>query len=480
MKKQMKETRSLKINNIIKYICIFIVMLMLISCNCKKDKGHNHLLSHIDKVEATCTTEGVLEHYKCTSCGKYFLDELGKTEIKDISISKLGHNYDMSNIKWEWSKNYEEVVTTLICKNDKAHQEKIQAVVTKEENADAVTYKATITYNNLEYTDIKRETSVLEYELSQDETSYIVTGIGKCKDSNIIIPSEYHGLPVKSIKHDAFRGCSNLTSITISNSVTSIGSYAFRSCSSLTSITIPFVGSTLEGTSNTHFGYIFGAATSSDNKKYVPDSLKEVIITSGTSIGYSAFYNCSNLTNITIPNSVTSIGDSAFSRCSSLINVYYDGTIEDWCKIKFSYQDSNPMNPAEHFYIKNTNNKYDEVTEIIISNVNISIGDYQFYSFDNIINVEIPNSVTSIGNSAFRSCSSLTNITIPNSVTSIESYAFYNCSNLTNITIPNSVTSIGSSAFYNCSSLTIYCEVTSKPSGWSSSWNESNRPVVWG
>ena len=88
MKKQMKETRSLKINNIIKYICIFIVMLMLISCNCKKDKGHNHLLSHIDKVEATCTTEGVLEHYKCTSCGKYFLDELGKTEIKDISISK--------------------------------------------------------------------------------------------------------------------------------------------------------------------------------------------------------------------------------------------------------------------------------------------------------------------------------------------------------------------------------------------------------
>ena len=214
MKKQMKETRSLKINNIIKYICIFIVMLMLISCNCKKDKGHNHLLSHIDKVEATCTTEGVLEHYKCTSCGKYFLDELGKTEIKDISISKLGHNYDMSNIKWEWSKNYEEVVTTLICKNDKAHQEKIQAVVTKEENADAVTYKATITYNNLEYTDIKRETSVLKYELSQDETAYIVTGIGKCKDSNIIIPSEYHGLPVKSIKHDAFRGCSNLTSIT--------------------------------------------------------------------------------------------------------------------------------------------------------------------------------------------------------------------------------------------------------------------------
>ena len=398
MKKQMKETRSLKINNIMKYICIFIVMLMLTSCNCKKDKGHNHLLIHIDKVEATCTTEGVLEHYKCTSCGKYFLDELGETEIKDISISKLGHNYDMSNIKWEWSKNYEEVVTTLICKNDKAHQEKIQAVVTKEENADAVTYKATITYNNLEYTDIKRETSVLEYELSQDETSYIVTGIGKCKDSNIIIPSEYYGLPVKSIKHDAFRGCSNLTSITIPNSVTSIGYSAFNSCSNLTSITIP---------------------------------------NSVTSIGRYAFYSCSNLTSITIPNSVTSIGSYAFYSCSNL-------------------------------------------TSITISNSVTSIGSYAFALCHNLTSITIPNRVTSIGSYAFFNCNSLTSITIPNRVTSIESYAFAYCYNLTSITIPNSVTSIESSAFYSCIRLTIYCEVTSKPSGWSSIWNKSNRPVYYG
>ena len=350
MKKQMKETRSLKINNIIKYICIFIVMLMLISCNCKKDKGHNHLLSHIDKVEATCTTEGVLEHYKCTSCGKYFLDELGKTEIKDISISKLGHNYDMSNIKWEWSKNYEEVVTTLICKNDKAHQEKIQAVVTKEENADAVTYKATITYNNLEYTDIKRETSVLEYELSQDETSYIVTGIGKCKDSNIIIPSEYHGLPVKSIKHDAFRGCSNLTSITISNSVTSIESYAFYSCIRLT---------------------IYCEVTSEPS-------------------GWSSIWNKSN----------------------------------------------RPV-----YYGINENNYLEQEGIIYIVKYNSAI-------------------VTGITNKISN------DVTIPKEIT------------INDITYL--VTSIGSYAFADCKRLTIYCEVTSKPSGWSSSWNESNRPVVWG
>ena len=396
MKKQMKETRSLKINNIIKYICIFIVMLMLISCNCKKDKGHNHLLSHIDKVEATCTTEGVLEHYKCTSCGKYFLDELGKTEIKDISISKLGHNYDMSNIKWEWSKNYEEVVTTLICKNDKAHQEKIQAVVTKEENADAVTYKATITYNNLEYTDIKRETSVLEYELSQDETSYIVTGIGKCKDSNIIIPSEYHGLPVKSIKHDAFRGCSNLTSITISNSVTSIGSYAFA--------------------------------------------------------------YCYNLTSITIPNSVTSIESYAFADCKRL-TIYCEVTSKPsgWSSIW------NKSNRPVYYGI-NENNYLEQEGIIYIVKYNSAIVTGITNKISN--DVTIPKEIT------------INDITYL--VTSIGSYALSDCYNLISITIPNSVISIESYAFADCKRLTIYCEVTSKPSGWSSSWNESNRPVVWG
>ena len=86
----------------------------------------------------------------------------------------------------------------------------------------------------------------------------------------------------------------------------------------------------------------------------------------------------------------------------------------------------------------------------------------------------------SIGSDAFISCKGLTSVTIPDSVKSIGEYAFYRCTGLTSITIPASVTWIGGNAFKDCSSLKINCEVASKPSGWYSSWNSSNRPVVWG
>ena len=86
----------------------------------------------------------------------------------------------------------------------------------------------------------------------------------------------------------------------------------------------------------------------------------------------------------------------------------------------------------------------------------------------------------SIANSAFAYCTSLTSVVIGENVTSIGDYAFRDCISLTSVVIPDSVTSIGEWAFYDCSKLTIYCEASSKPSGWSYYWNSSNRPVVWG
>ena len=130
-----------------------------------------------------------------------------------------------------------------------------------------------------------------------------------------------------------------------------------------------------------------------------------------TSIGNKAFYGCSKLTSITIPNSVTSIGTYAFQSCASLAN-------------------------------------------IDIPNSVTSIGNYAVGTCVSLTSVTIPNSVTSIGDGVFDSCKRLASVTIPNSVTSIGNGAFNRCAVLTSMEIPNSVTSIGNYAFRNCSSLT--------------------------
>ena len=218
----------------------------------------------------------------------------------------------------------------------------------------------------------------------------------------------------------------DLTEVTIPAEVTSIGDWAFYGCSGLTSITIPFVGEKADGTGSTRFSYIFGYD--------VPESLKEVIITGGTSIGERAFYECSGLTSITIPDSVTSIGEYAFYECSGLTSITIPDSVTSIGEYAF-YECSG-------------------LTSITIPDSVTSIGSRAFSGCTGLTSITIPDSVTSIGSNAFRGCSGLTSITIPDSVTSIGAWAFDGCSGLTSITIPDSVISIGDGAFYGCSGLT--------------------------
>ena len=152
-----------------------------------------------------------------------------------------------------------------------------------------------------------------------------------------------------------------------------------------------------------------------------------------TSIGYQAFYYCSDLTSVTIPNSVTSIGMEAFYKCESLTNVTIPNSVTKIGDGAFKYCYG--------------------LTNVIIPNSVTSIGYYAFKGCSGLTSVTIGNSVTSIGYQAFYVCSGLTSITIPNSVTSIDSSAFEGCSGLTSVTIGNSVASISSNAFDGCSNL---------------------------
>ena len=163
-----------------------------------------------------------------------------------------------------------------------------------------------------------------------------------------------------------------------------------------------------------------------------------------TGIKRYAFYGCSSLTSVTIPNSVTAIGEEAFASCKSLTSIVVDAD-------NVGYDSRENCNAI----IKSaTNELIAGCQNTIIPNSVTSIGLGAFYGCRSLVSIAIPDGVKSIGREAFYNCKSLTSITIPKGVRSIESRTFYYCSSLSSIAIPNSVTSIGDLAFAECSALT--------------------------
>ena len=243
--------------------------------------------------------------------------------------------------------------------------------------------------------------------------------------------------------------------IKFSGDVTKIGRSAFWCCSSLTSINIPNSVTTIDD-------YAFSGCSSLTSVN-IPNSI--------TKIEYGAFSSCSSLTSVNIPNSVTTIGSSALYGCSSLKEfkgkfASADGRclIIDNKLIAFA-----PAGLKEYFIPSSVTTIGDgafsdcsSLTSITIPNSVTTIEKCAFWSCSSLTSVNIPNSVTTIENGAFRCCSSLTSITIPNSVTTIEDGAFSDCSSLTSINIPNGVTTIGDKVFAGCDKLPMKTKIALK------------------
>ena len=189
-----------------------------------------------------------------------------------------------------------------------------------------------------------------------------------------------------------------------------------------------------EGTSGIN-NYTYPANTVPDNSFYNSNSGQgKIRLTainlpvSVTSIGNSAFYNCTGLPSVAIPESVTSIGNSLFYNCTGL-------------------------------------------TSVMIPSSVTTIGSSAFYNCTGLTSVAIPVSVTSIGNSAFYNCTGLTSMTIPLSVKTIRNNTFYNCAGLTTINIPSSVSSIEDWAFGFCNKVSLIQASSPLPINLSSSFN---------
>ena len=319
-----------------------------------------------------------------------------------------------------------------------------------------------IEFNNDNYTGgFYYATNLSEITIPNSVTNIGSSAFTSCSGlTSIVIPNG-----VTSIGDDAFSNCYGLTEVTIPNGVTSIGSSAFGACTGVTSVTIP--------NSVTSIGNGAFASCVSLTGITIPNSV--------TYIGSGAFQYC-NFTGITIPNSVTYIGSYALSSCENLTNVTIPSSVV--C-IGSNAFDGTPWWNA---YSADTSHRYNNIiyindvayqlldktiTSITFRENTIGIAGSFFHSCYRITSVggvgsgasiEIPNSVQAIGNDAFGSCTGITSVTIPDNVTLIDERAFDNCNKMERIIIGNGVTGISESLFSQCrklNSVTIGNGVTS-------------------
>jgi len=270
----------------------------------------------------------------------------------------------------------------------------------------------------------KQPSEGLEFSISPDYTSYyVISGIGSCTDTDIVIPSEFNNLPVKGIAIDAFIDNTTITNVVIPEGVTFIDRDAFNGCTSLKSVTLP---STLTSINRG----AFYKCTLLENIN-IPDGVLNV---GRDSFSYTA------IKSLELPSKLKSLGRGAFSNCTSLSKVtLHEGITE---------------------IERDTFNTCSSLSEINIPEGVKSIGRDAFINCTSLKNVVFPDSLEAIERGAFYYCETLTNVVIPNKVSTIGDYAFQFCSKIRTVTIGKSVTSIGSKAFEGCEDILEVCNLS--------------------
>lgn len=341
-----------------------------------------------------------------------------------------------------------------------------------------------------------------EYQYIIENNTISITGYISDSLENIM-PSTLENKPVTKIKSYAFSG-SNISKITVADSVTHIEVSAFLDANLINTLNLPFLGETASSAEKSFIGFLFGSLDSSTNKAMTPSSLRKVTLRGGAlaenafsgcdrlteislprqlaAIGESVFQGCEKLTKINAPNEVTTISKNAFAGCKDLEDFDMPDSLAAIGENAFQGCQSLTSIDIPSGVKKLPENAFkgcSKLSQVVLSDALTEIGANAFEGCASIEELLLPAELKTIGVAAFKDCSALETISISKKVYLIDTNAFENCAAMTTIYIPKSVITIGEHTFRGCSSLTIYAEAAMRPSGWRDQWNIDGREVFW-
>ncbi len=361
-----------------------------------------HTVILIPAINATCTEKGKTEGSYCSICGT--------TISEQKEIKELGHNY-------------------------------VSIVTPPTATVDGFTIHTCSRCNySFKDTFVKATGSIgLDYEAFNDETCQI-TGLGTCKDAEVIVPQEINGLKVISIKESAFANQLGITSLLLPDTVKYIGARALYGCNNLKHTNLPKSLMIIGDQAFFNSG-IESLVISSDDYDYYGEGhpftdlkLKGVVF-NGTVIPAYACENCEELTSVTIQNTVAKIHGHAFSGCLSLKQIEIPNSITGIYRAAFAGSG---------------------LIEFTIPDSVTDLGEGVFSGCSNLQKVIISRSLSTINRTVFSWCDSLKTISLPDGITNIDDSAFWCCSALETIIIPRTVKRIGDRAFEQCTNLSCF------------------------
>ena len=415
--------------------------------------GYKHNTVHNMGSAATCTKDGHIEYWFCDECNAYFssvihvssmniyhdeayynvaVDAYSYTVVSagDIRIPAMEHNYGSSYNAYNTTQHWQRCVNG--CGNETS---RIPHDITEDFN--------------------------VEMQETDKGYLYIITYRLYCEDCDYCVEKIFRNALTES--HDSY-----VVKEGVAPTCTADGYTASLICGECDEVLCS--ADVIPATGHNFVKQVCvncGAVQKSEGLRFSLDDSGEYYIVSGIggckdldiiippmyndlpvkAIGSSAFANNSNITSVTIPDSITSIGEGAFNHCSSLKNVYISD-LTAWCNITFGNYYSTPLYYAKNLYLNG-----ELITNLVIPDSTTSISNYAFYNYANLTGLLIPDDVTYIGDYAFYNCDCLTSVVILDSVTFIGAYAFYSCESLTKIVVGSNVSSVGYHAFEGCSAL---------------------------